>query len=162
MASSSSGASADDERAEVLRLSAQQTGRFAVAGSPVLFEAPAFYPLIRMGVRPHPGSYEVACWLRITQDGMAMCTVSATGELVWSAHLDPPNQWKFSGPSFAFVRVGDHPYTTRHGAFAANLSAGVATPVVGFFKLFHGFRQRGALKRVLDARRPGGPAPATG
>jgi len=92
---------------------------------------------------------------------MATCTVSATAELVWSAHLDPPNQWKFSGASFAFVRVGDHPYTTRHGAFAANLSADVATPVVGFFKLFHGFRQRGALKRVLDGRRPGGPAPAT-
>jgi hypothetical protein len=74
----------------------------------------------------------------------------------------PPNQWKFSGASFAFVRLGDHPYTTRHGALAANLSAGVATPVVGFFKLFHGFRQRGALKRVLDARDPAAPLPQLG
>jgi hypothetical protein len=162
MAASSSGAHADDERAEVLRLSAQQAGRFAVAGSPVLFEVPAFYHLIRMGVRPHPGSYEVACQLRITQDGMATCTVSATGELVWSAHLDPPNKWKFSGVTFAFVKVDDHPYATRHGAFAANLSAGVATPVVGFFKMFHGFRQRGALQRALRARQHGGPAPAPG
>ena len=162
MAASPAGASADDDRAEVLALSAQQAERFAVEGSPVLFEAPAFYPHIRMGVRPHPGRYEAACRLRITEDGMATCTVRATGEIVWAAHLDSPNQWKFSGVSFAFVRVGDHPYTARHGAFAANLSSDVATPVVGVFKVFHGFRQRGALKRVLEARRPGGPAPATG
>ncbi len=113
-----------------------------------------------MGVRPHPGRYEAACRLRITEDGMATCTVRATGELVWSAHLDPPNQWKFSGVSFAFARVGDHPYATRHGAFAANLSGDVATPVVGLFKMFHGLRQRGALNRILQARQGGGSAPA--
>ena len=145
----------------MLRASAHQVERFAVADSPVLFEADAFYPLIRMGVRPRAGHYEVACWLRITEDGMATCTVRSSGELVWSAHLDPPNQWKFSGVSFAFVRVGDHPYTPRHGAFAVNLSPGIATPVVGLVKVFHGFRQRGALTRVLHARQAGGPAPAT-
>ncbi len=161
MAASSPGASADDERAEVLRLSAEQAERFAVVGSPVLFEAPAFYPLIRMGVRPRAGSYDVDCWLRITGDGMATCTLTASGELVWSAHLDRPNRWKFSGVTFAFVRVGDHPYATKNGAFVANLSAHVATPVAGFFKLFHGFRQRGALQQVLRARQAGGPAQAT-
>jgi hypothetical protein len=161
MAASSPGASADDERAEVLRLSAEQAECFGVAGSPALFEAAAFYPLIQMGVRPHAGNYEVDCWLRITRDGMATCTVTASGELVWSAHLDPPNQWKFSGVTFAFVRVADHPYATRNGAFVANLSADVAAPVVGFFKMFHGFRQRGALKRVLQARLAGGPGPAS-
>lgn len=145
----------------MLRLSAQQAERFAVAGSPVLFESEAFYPLIRMGVRPRAGHYEVACRLRITRDGMATCTIGSSGELVWSAHLDPPNQWKFSGVSFAFVRVGDHPYTKKRDAFTVNLSAGMATPVVGFFKMFHGFRQRGALQRVLHARQAGGPAPAT-
>ena len=161
MAASPPGASADDERAEVLRLSADQARRFSVAGSPVLFEAPAFYPHIRMGVRPRAGHYEAACLLRVTEDGMATCAVAANGELVWAAHLDAPNHWKFSGVTFAFVRVGDHPYVAKRGAFAANLSAGVATPVVGLFKVFHGFRQRGALKRVLHARRHGGPAPAT-
>lgn len=162
MAASPPGASADGERAEVLRLSAQQAERFAVAGSPVLFESEAFYPLIRMGVRPRAGHYEVTCRLRITEDGMATCTVAETGELVWAAHLDPPNEWKFSGVTFAFVLVVDHPYTTKKGAFVANLSAGIATPVVGFFKMFHGFRQRGALKHVLEARQPGdGPAPTT-
>ena len=161
MAASSPGTWPDDERAEVLRLSAEQAARFAAMGSPVLFEAAAYYPLIRMGVRPSAGSYEVDCWLRITEDGMAACTLTTSGELVWSAHLDPPNQWKFSGVTFAFVRVEDHPYAARKGAFVANLSADVATPVVGFFKMFHGFRLRGALKRVLQARQAGGPAPAT-
>jgi len=161
MAASSPGASADDERSEVLRLSAEQAERFAAVGSPVLFEADAFYPLIRMGVRPRAGHYETDCWLRITEDGMATCTVTTSGELVWSAHLDHPNQWKFSGVTFAFVRVGDHPYAARNGAFVANLSAHVATPVLGFFKMFHGFRQRSALKRVLRARQSGGPPSAT-
>jgi hypothetical protein len=162
MAASPAGASADDDRAEVLALSAQQAERFAVEGSPVLFEAPAFYPHIRMGVRPRAGSYDAACVLRITQDGMATCTLKASGELVWAAHLDPPNRWRFLGVSFAFVNVGDHPYAARHGAFAANLSSDVASPVVGIFKVFHGFKQRGALKRVLQARQVGGPAPPTG
>jgi hypothetical protein len=63
--------------------------------------------------------------------------------------------------SFGFVRVGDHAYTTKRGVFAANLSAGVATPVIGLFKMFHGFRQRAALKWVLHARQAGGPAHAT-
>ena len=158
----SPGASADDERVEVLRVSAEQAERFASTGSPVLFETPAFYPHIRMGVRPRPGHYEAECCLRVTEDGMATCMVTASGELVWAAHLDAPNQWKFSGVTFAFVRVGDHPYRAKKGAFAANLSAGVATPVVGLTKIFHGWRQREALKRVLQARPAAGPAPASG
>lgn len=146
----------------MLRLSAAQAERFAVMGSPILFEAPAFYPHIRMGVRPRAGHYEAACCLRVTEDGMATCMVTETGELVWAAHLDAPNQWKFSGVTFAFVRVSDHPYAAKRGAFAANLSAAVATPVIGIFKIFHGFRQRGALKRVLEERQAGGSAPAGG
>src|SRR5215469_9942706 len=125
MAASSPGASTGDERVEVLRLSAEQAERFAVMGSPILFEAPAFYPHIQMGVRPRAGHYEAACCLRITEDGMATCMVTESRELVWAAHLDAPNQWKFSGVTFAFVRVGDHPYAAKKGAFAANLSAGV-------------------------------------
>lgn len=162
MAASPTGASSDDEHVEVLRLSAAQAERFAVIGSPILFEAPAFYPHIRMGVRPRAGHYEAACCLRVTEDGMATCMVTQSGDLVWAAHLDAPNQWKFSGVTFAFVRVGDHPYPAKRGAFAANLSAGVATPVVGIFKVFHGFRQRGALKKVLRARHASGPAPTAG
>lgn len=159
MAASPPGASADDERIEVLRLSAHQAETFAVAGSSIVFEAEAFYPLIRLGIRPRAGHYEVTCRLRITEDGMATCTVAESGELVWAAHLDPPNEWKFSGVSFAFVRVEGHPYAAKKGAFTANLSHGIATPLVGLFHLPHGFRQRGALSRVLHARQAGGPAP---
>ena len=160
MAASTSGAPAQgDLRAEVLRLSAEQTDRFAVAGSPVLWEGPAFYPLRRMGVRPQKLQTEAPCWLRITEDGMVTCTVRASGELVWAAQLDPPNQWKFSGVTFAFVRVGDHTSTTRSGPFVANLSADVGVPYTGFGKMFGGYKQRGDLKRLLQGRAPRVPPP---
>jgi hypothetical protein len=162
MAASTLGAPIPSERrAEVVRLSAEQSERFAVRDSPVLFECAAYYPVRRMGVRQQKLNYEAACWLRITEDGLATCTVTASGELVWSAHLDPPNQWKFSGVTFAFVRVGEHTYTTRSGPFVANLSADIATPFVGFFKMFRGYTQRGELKRVLRAREAQRPAPPT-
>ena len=163
MAASTSGAPTQGElRAEVLRLSAEQAERFAVPGSPVLFEGPAFYPVLRMGVRPQKLNYEAPCGLRITEDGMVTCTVRASGELVWSAHLDPPNEWKFSGVTFAFVRVGDHTYTTTKGPFVANLSPDMSIPFVGFFKMFGGYKQRGELKRVLQARQaPGAGPPGT-
>ena len=162
MAASSSGAPTPSElRDEVVRLSAEQSERFAVRDSPVLFECAAYYPVRRMGVRPQKLNHEAACWLRITGDGLATCTVTASGELVWSAHLDPPNEWKLSGVTFAFVRVSDHAYTTRSGPFVANLSADIATPYVGFFKMFQGYKRRGELKRLLRAREAQRLAPPT-
>jgi hypothetical protein len=148
-----------DLRAEVLRLSSEQAERFGVRDSPVLFEGPAWYPLLRMGVRPQKLNYEAACWLRITEDGMVTLTVRASGELVWSAHLDPPNEWKFSGVTFAFVRVLDHTYTTRSGPFVANLSSDMSTPYTGFFKMRGGYKQRGELKKLLQGRAPRVPPP---
>lgn len=141
-----------DLRAEVLRLSAEQVQRFSVRGSPALWEGAAFYPLLRMGVRPQKLNYEAPCWLCITRDGMVTLTVKASGEMVWSAHLDPPNEWKFSGVTFAFVRVGDQRYSTSKGPFVANLSPDMGTPFVGLFKMRGGYKQRSALRRIVQAR----------
>jgi hypothetical protein len=161
MTASTSGAPTQgDLRAEVLRLSAEQADRFARTESPVLWEGAAFYPLKRMGVRPQKLQTEAACVLRFTDDGMATCVVKASGELVWSAHLDPPNQWKFSGVTFAFVRVADHTYTTIKTPFCANLSADMAVPYTGFIKMFGGYKERGALKRLLQAREAHRPPPS--
>jgi hypothetical protein len=144
-----------DKRAEMLQMSAEQSERFGAEGSPVIYESPAFYPLLRMGVRPGRRNPEVACELRITEDGMVTCTVQGNGELVWSAHLDPPNEWKLSGVTFVFVRVADHTFTTRGGPFVANLSPNMGVPFVGFFQMFGGFKQRKELLGVLTERRSG-------
>lgn len=137
------------EHRRVIEISRDQFGRHCDGQSPIVWRAAAVCAAVTYGQK---GSIPVT--LALAEDGMAYCSNTSNGALLWCVSVRPPNACRVKNGAFWVHEIDGSAENARFGRihpFMAQFSnpSDVAVPYVGALAILKGRKRVRAFREIL-------------